>query len=100
MPVLLAAECRAGGRRVGIVLRGDNEGRSRGNLAMTKRWDSDASEETEDPRVDAFLEEIAAVCKKHGLSIAHEDSHGGFLIQQYAEHNIEWLNDASRNLGR
>jgi hypothetical protein len=28
----------------------------------------------------AFLLEIIEVCKKHNLSIGHEDGHGAFLI--------------------
>jgi hypothetical protein len=31
-----------------------------------------------DPAVDIFLAEIVEVCKKHGMSISHEDDHGGF----------------------
>lgn len=41
--------------------------------------------------INAFLNEIAEVCKKHGLSIGHEDRHGGFEIEPYDEENIKWL---------
>ena len=43
-----------------------------------------------------FLEDINEVCKKHNLSISHEDYHGGFIIEEYDEHNIEWLFDATK----
>ena len=43
-----------------------------------------------------FLEDIDAVCKKHGLSISHQDTHGSFLIEKYDEYNIEWLFNASK----
>lgn len=48
-------------------------------------------ERVENPAIDAFLEEIKEVCKKHNLSIAHEDSQGAFVIEEYDEHNLEWL---------
>lgn len=65
---------------------------------MTKRWDSKASEEIEDQRIDAFIAEVIAVCKRHGFSIAHEDSQGGFLIERFDEDNAKWLMQAARNL--
>lgn len=41
-----------------------------------------------------FIEEIAAVCKRHGLSIGHEDSEGSFIIRPYSDDDIDWLRDA------
>lgn len=52
-------------------------------------------EEVEIPEIDAFLTEIEEVCKKHGLSIGHEDSEGGFTILEFDQRHIEWLKDAS-----
>lgn len=48
------------------------------------------------PEVEAFLDEIEAVCKKHGFSISHEDGHGAFVLEPFDSHNIEWLRNASR----
>ena len=49
------------------------------------------------PKVDAFLFEIAEVCKKYQLSLSHEDRHGGFIIEKYNDCNLEWLTGASIN---
>lgn len=48
----------------------------------------------ENPKIEKFLDEIAVVCEKHGFSIGHEDSQGGFTIEMYQKSNIDWLNDA------
>jgi len=32
------------------------------------------------------------------MSLAHEDSQGGFLFQQYKDENIAWLQDAADDL--
>lgn len=62
-----------------------------------KRWDQrkEFYTETEDPAVDAFLEEIAAVCKKHGLVISQEDPHGSFLVEDYDPEILDWLMKAA-----
>ena len=45
--------------------------------------------------VDAFIDDVIDVCKKHGMSIAHEDDHGAFIIEYYSDINIEWLENAA-----
>jgi len=50
------------------------------------------------PEVEAFLTDIFAVCRKHQLSIAHEDGHGAFLIEEFKEYNLEWLDEAALNI--
>ena len=42
----------------------------------------------------AFLKDLQAVCKKHNLSLGHEDGHGAFLIHPYGDVYVEWLNAA------
>ena len=49
----------------------------------------------ENKRVDRFLDEVLEVCKKHGLSISHEDGHGSFLIENHNESDAQWLRDSS-----
>lgn len=47
------------------------------------------------PELKGFMDEILEVCKKHNVSISHEDGHGGFLIETpYDEFNSDWFKDA------
>lgn len=60
-----------------------------------KRWDEMAGDLVEDPRVDAFLAEIQDVCRKHGMSLGHEDEHGAFrVVLSVDEHHLKWLFEA------
>ena len=45
-------------------------------------------------KVNEFLEEIIKLCKKYKLSISHEDTQGSFIIEEYSEKNIKWLQQA------
>jgi hypothetical protein len=45
-------------------------------------------------RAKLFIEDVKKACKKHGLSISHEDGWGAFIIETYLESNIEWLEGA------
>lgn len=58
-----------------------------------KRWDRVTKENREFPQVDAFIAEIADVCRKHGLSIGHEDGYGAFIVEK-GDDNIDWLEAA------
>jgi len=42
-------------------------------------------------KLDKFVEEIIQVCKKHNISISHQDHHGAFEFPKYDEENSEWL---------
>ncbi len=55
--------------------------------------DSDDVEsiELEDVRIDSFLSEVIAVCKKHGFSLSHEDCHGGFIVTEFDQDAADWL---------
>lgn len=46
------------------------------------------------PRVEAFLDAIVAVYRKHGMSLSHEDTHGAFKIERDSAENEEWLRGA------
>ncbi len=46
-------------------------------------------------QVDMFLADILEICKKHNLSLGHEDQHGSFVIVPYQEIYNTWLFEAS-----
>lgn len=51
----------------------------------------------DDPQTRAFLDEIVAVYRRHGLSLGHEDWYDDDLIvEPYEERNVEWLMEARR----
>ena len=59
-----------------------------------KRWNSTGGK-VESPEVDRFLEEVAAVCEKHGMALSHEDRHGGLQVVKLEDGDLQWLMDAS-----
>lgn len=62
---------------------------------MNKTWDKTIGCFIGMPkRMENFLKDIDLVCKKHNLSISHEDYHGAFIIEEYDEDNIDWLFNA------
>lgn len=58
------------------------------------RWNISTHSNGEKPKVDAFIEELIEVSKRHGLSLAHEDNHGAFIVEKFSEANAQWLMDA------
>lgn len=55
-------------------------------------WDCNTQKRIKTPdKQIKFLKEIEKICKKHNLSISHEDSSGAFIIEKYNQDNIEWL---------
>jgi hypothetical protein len=50
------------------------------------------------PKVIAFLLEINDVCRKHGLSLSHEDSFGAFVVENYNTRKRDWLWRASNKI--
>jgi hypothetical protein len=65
-----------------------------------KRWNTTQHAEVESAKVDAFLADVLEVCKKHGLSISHEDGHGAFEIVAYNDYYVEWLSNAHDATGK
>lgn len=44
--------------------------------------------------ISAFMDGYEALCKKHKLSLSHEDGHGAFLIQDFDPENVKWVRNA------
>lgn len=44
----------------------------------------------------AFLSDIEAVCRKHGLCLSHEDAGGAFLVEPITAGGLAWLLSARR----
>ncbi|KKL19657.1 hypothetical protein LCGC14_2463290 [marine sediment metagenome] len=40
---------------------------------------------------EAFLNDLATVCRKHQMSLSHEDEHGAFQVEGYDTQLTEWL---------
>jgi len=64
-----------------------------------KRWSQKREENHENLKIDKFLLEIIEVCKKHDMSISHEDGHGAFIIEKASDDNFDWLMNAHDYLG-
>jgi hypothetical protein len=41
-----------------------------------------------------FLKKLRALCEQHGISIAHEDGNGAFLLEDFSEKTMRWLEQA------
>lgn len=65
-----------------------------------KRWSTSARNFVHNARIDAFLDEVVAVCRKHGMSISHEDGAGAFVIIPFSENAVAWLEAATDDTTR
>ena len=59
-----------------------------------KRWNSSRGQNVTNKRIDEFLLDIEAVCRRHDMSLSHEDSHGAFIVVPWADSYMKWLYDA------
>lgn len=57
-------------------------------------YDVNARRRIESPSVDAFIADLVQIYKRHGMSLAHEDGQGAFIVETLKETNIEWLQAA------
>lgn len=55
------------------------------------RWNGKRSANIESPDIDHFLDELRALCKKHNISIGHEDGHGAFEFYEYSDRDMDWM---------
>jgi hypothetical protein len=44
--------------------------------------------------VISFIKEVQDLCRKYQISISHEDGHGLFILTDYNDLYIDYLNDA------
>jgi hypothetical protein len=49
----------------------------------------------EDVNTEDFYNDLINLYKKYGVSISHEDGHGGFILEKYNEFNVDWIKEAS-----
>ena len=64
-------------------------------------WDVYMGDLVEMPaEMQAFLTDIEAVCRKYGLSLAHEDEQGGFIVEELKERNLRWVAGAAKRYAR
>ena len=63
--------------------------------AKKTRFDATSLTIRERPDVDAFLAEIERVCRRHGMSIGHEDGEGAFEVRAYDPELAQWLGNAN-----
>ena len=59
-----------------------------------KRWNTKHNKNLKNEDIDDFLEDIVEVCKRHKLTISHEDAHGAFKIESFNKYNIAWIKNA------
>jgi len=58
------------------------------------RWDRANHQDVERPDIDAFIEDLLAVCRQHGFSVSHEDQHGAFIVESFDEELARWVQQA------
>lgn len=58
----------------------------------TLRFDKKLGESIPTPDVDEFLRDVMEVCRKHQMSLGHEDDHGAFIVyRDLKDSHIQWL---------
>lgn len=57
----------------------------------SERWISRKGDREMAPDVDAFLMDVLGVCRRHRLSIGHEDCHGAFQVEDWSSGYEGWL---------
>ena len=60
-----------------------------------RRWFAHKRAYGTNRKVDEFLKDVETSCRTFGLTIAHEDSGGSFVIVPYNEDLATWLQNAT-----
>ena len=50
--------------------------------------------------IQKFFKEYRNICKKYNVSLGHEDEYGGFILYEYDEEMIDWVEAADDNVER
>lgn len=43
------------------------------------------------PDAEAFVQDLLATCRKHGMVISHEDTGGAFLVERLNADDVKWF---------
>jgi hypothetical protein len=63
------------------------------------RWDCNVNKSVDDSAVEAFIDELVEVCRRHNMTLGHEDEHGAFQVNRFfTEGHANWLRSA--HIGR
>lgn len=57
-------------------------------------WHNRLDRRVQDAAVDAFLDDLIVVYRKHGMAVGHEDEHGGFIVEPISDFLIDWIKGA------
>lgn len=60
-------------------------------MRLRQRWIERLGKHDTNKKVDEFLLDVIAVCKKHKMSLGHEDGGGCFIVGRCDEFSDEWL---------
>jgi hypothetical protein len=59
------------------------------------RWDCNTDNFVIDNAVDVFIDELVEVCRRHNMTLGHEDEHGAFQVKRgFTEDRAGWLRAA------
>jgi hypothetical protein len=59
------------------------------------RWDCATNSDVDDAAVEAFIDELVEVCRRHNMVLGHEDKHGAFEVERiFTEDRANWLRAA------
>jgi len=53
-----------------------------------------STKEILEEKKESFIKDLIKIYRNHGLSLAHEDHQGAFIVRNLEDDDIEWLKDA------
>jgi len=64
------------------------------------RFNAETRKYENNKEVSDFFKDILKVIDKHKLTIAHEDTHGAFVVVPANKPDVDWLLNATFNFGK